>query len=55
MARYDDAWGRVGRWGYDRPFQQPEFGRNEGYGGAGPGRWRPTETSDPHQCCGGEH
>ena len=40
MARYDDAWGRVGRWGYDRPFQQPQTGRNEGYGGGGPGRWR---------------
>ena len=40
MGRYDEAWGRVGRWGYDRPFQQPDFGRSEGYGGAGPGRWR---------------
>ena len=39
MARYDDAWGRVGRWGYDRPFQQPETGRHDAYPG-GPGRWR---------------
>ena len=37
MARYDDAWGRVGRWAYDRPFQQPEFGRDPW---AGQGRWR---------------
>ena len=22
---------------------------------AGPGRWRPAEISDPHQCCGGVH
>jgi osmotically-inducible protein OsmY len=38
MARYDDAWGRVGRWAYDRPFQQPEVGRGEGWGWQG--RWR---------------
>jgi osmotically-inducible protein OsmY len=38
MARYDDAWSRVGRWAYDRPFQPPEFGRGDPW--AGQGRWR---------------
>jgi osmotically-inducible protein OsmY len=40
MARYDNAWGRPGRWGYDRPYQQPVPGWGEGFGGGGSGRWR---------------
>lgn len=40
MARYDNAWGRTARWGYDRPFQQPVPGWGEAFGGGGPGRWR---------------
>ena len=40
MGRYDDTWGRVGRWAYDRPFQQPDFCRGEGHAAGGPGRWR---------------
>ena len=40
MARYDDAWSRVGRWSYDRPYQQPAPQPGQGFGGGGFGRWR---------------
>lgn len=41
MARYDDAWSRVGRWAYDRPYQQqPGSGWGDGFAGGGAGRWR---------------
>jgi osmotically-inducible protein OsmY len=44
MARYDNAWGRGGPWGYDRSYQQPVSGWGEGFGGGGSGggagRWR---------------
>jgi hypothetical protein len=55
MARYDNAWGRVGRWAYDRPYQQYDRpyqqqrpGWGEGSAGGNTGRWRaapePSET-----------